>query len=158
MPLKYLISACLAGHAVRYDAKSIPLRGLQRLMQTHEVITACPEILGGLSCPRLPAEIQNGSALDVLNGHAQVKDVLGTDVSKAFIEGAYQTLKLAQQHDVDIVVLKEFSPSCGTHAIYDGSFSRTKIEGQGITATLLMQHGFQVMSEHEFLAMIEEQF
>lgn len=62
MPLKYLISACLAGHAVRYDAKSIPLfRGLQRLMQTHEVITACPEMLGGLSCPRLPAEIQNGS-------------------------------------------------------------------------------------------------
>lgn len=71
----------------------------------------------------------------MLNGHAQVKDVLGTDVSKAFIEGAYQTLKLAQQHHVDIVVLKEFSPSCGTHAIYDGSFSRTKIEGQGITAT-----------------------
>ncbi len=157
MTLKYLVSACLAGQPVRYDAKSNTQEAICQLMQTHQVITACPEMMGGLSCPRFPAEIQNGQASDVLNGTAQVKDVLGTDVSAEFIAGAYRMLELAQLHKVDVVVLKDRSPSCGSHYIYDGTFTRTKIEGYGVTTALLKQHGFQVMSEQDFLAMIQDQ-
>ena len=157
MTLKYLVSACLAGQPVRYDAKSNTQQAICQLMQTHQVITACPEMMGGLSCPRFPAEIQNGQATDVLNGTAQVKDVLGTDVSAEFIAGAQRMLELAQLHKVDVVVLKDRSPSCGSHYIYDGSFTRTKIAGYGVTTALLKQHGFQVLSEQDFLAMIQDQ-
>lgn len=157
MSLKYLVSACLAGHAVRHDATSNAQDAICQLLHTHEVITACPEMLGGLSCPRFPAEIQNGQANDVLNGTAQVKDVIGTDVSAEFIAGAQRMLALAQRHKVDVVILKENSPSCGSRYIYDGTFTRTKIDGYGVTTALLKQHGFQVLSEHDFLAMMQDQ-
>lgn len=150
----YLISACLAGHPVRYDSKSYHYEQIQRLIQQGKVITACPELLGGLSCPRLPAEIQNGNGADVLNGTAQVIDAVGQDVSQAFIQGAYRTLELAQLHHIQTVVLKENSPSCGRHWIYDGSFNAQKIKGMGVTATLLLQHGFQVISENQFLELL----
>ncbi len=157
MQLKYLVSACLAGQAVRYDATSNMQHVILQLMQTHDVVTACPEMLGGLSCPRFPAEIQNGQASDVLTGSAQVKDILGVDVSAEFIAGAQRMLALAQQHKVDVVVLKDNSPSCGTHYIYDGTFTRTKIHGHGVTAALLKQHGFQVISEQDFIDLVQDQ-
>lgn len=149
--MKYLISACLANQPVRYDGRGYQFEKILNLIKSQHIILACPETLGGLATPRAPAEIVGGSALDVLNGFAQVIDNLGKDVSQAFIQGAYATLKLAQLHQVDIVVLKENSPSCGSHFIYDGSFSGQKIAAIGVTTALLIQHGFKVISEQEFL-------
>lgn len=146
----YLISACLAGHPVRYDAKSYLYPVLQELISSGKAISACPEMLGHLPCPRHPAEIIGGSALDVLLGKAKVVDCFGTDLSSAFIDGAYKTLKIAQKHGVKTAVLKEFSPSCGRHFIYDGTFNKQKISGFGVTAVLLIQHGIDVISEQEF--------
>ena len=149
--MKYLISACLANQPVRYDGRGYQFEKIINLIKNQNIILACPEILGGLATPRAPAEIIGGSALDVLNGYAQVVDNLGQNVSQAFIQGAYATLKLAQLHQIDIVVLKENSPSCGSHFIYDGSFSGQKIAAMGITTALLKKYGFTVISEQEFL-------
>lgn len=149
--MKYLISACLVGENVRYDAKNCYTHALKQLLLAKQAVIICPEVMGGLSTPRLTAEIVGGDGIDVLNGHARVLDSAGNDQSKAFVDGAYLALKLAQQHQVTHVVLKANSPSCGTHQIYDGNFNATKIMGQGVTAALLTQHGFKVIDENQFL-------
>ncbi|MEG0488108.1 MAG: DUF523 domain-containing protein [Acinetobacter sp.] len=148
---KYLISACLVGENVRYDAKNCLKLKLKQLLDTQQAVVICPEVSGGLSTPRFPAEIINGDGVAVLQGLAKVMDQQGIDVTREFILGAEKTLKLAQQYQVTHVILKANSPSCGSQMIYDGSFSNHKIAGKGVTAALLEQHGFTVMTEDEFL-------
>lgn len=154
--MKYLISACLIGQAVRYDAKHCRVDPLHALVEQQRAVVICSELAGGLSTPRAAAEIVGGDGLAVLRGLAKVIDQQGVDVSRAFIEGAYQTLKLAQKYQVSHVILKANSPSCGSQYIYDGSFSGNKIPGQGVTAALLNRYGFQVMTEQEFLQQLSQ--
>lgn len=90
----------------------------------------------------------------MLAGRAQVIDLDGVDVTHAFIEGAYKTLTLAQQHHVSTVVLKENSPSCRSRFIYDGTFSNQKASAMGVTTALLRQHGFNVISEAAFFELL----
>ena len=141
----------MANFPVRYDGKAYNYGKIAQLIQTHQAITICPEVSGGLDTPRLAAEIIGGTAQDVLNRTAKVIDSEGNDVTTAFITGAFKALEIAQKHQVSTVVLKENSPSCGSNFIYDGSFSGTKIVGLGITAFVLKQHGFHVISEDDFL-------
>ena len=148
---KYLISACLIGENVRYDGQNCLQHKLKTLAKTGQAITICPEVCGGLPIPRPPAEIIGGDGKDVLLGYAKVIDHLGNDVSAEFILGAEKTLKLAQHHQVSHVILKANSPSCGSQQIYDGTFSGQKTQGKGVTAALLEQHGFKVMTEDDFL-------
>lgn len=155
--MKYLISACLLGQAVRYDGGHCLVAALQQLLTTGQAIAFCPEVAGGLSTPRLPAEIVAGDGDAVLVGSAKVLDSVGNDVTAAFVTGAQRCLALAQQHQVTHVILKANSPSCGSTQIYDGSFSGQKIDGQGVTAALLCQHGFQVMTEQAFLQQLIQQ-
>lgn len=152
---KYLISACLVGENVRYDGRNCLQSKLKQLIECKQVITICPEMAGGLNTPRLAAEIIGGDGADVLCGQAKVVDALGKDVSTEFILGAEKTLKLAQQHQITHIILKANSPSCGSNFIYDGTFSGTKIQGKGVTAALLEQHGFLVMTEDEFLQQLQ---
>ena len=149
--MKYLISACLLGQAVRYDGGHCMVAALQQLLATGQAVAFCPEVAGGLSIPRLPAEIVAGDGQAVLSGQAKVLDSAGADMTAAFILGAQRCLALAQQHQVTHVVLKANSPSCGSTQIYNGHFNGQKIAGQGVTAALLSQHGFNVISEQDFL-------
>ncbi len=86
-----------------------------------------------------------------------VVDINGTDVSDAFIKGAYAALDLAQRFQATHAILKANSLSCGSDLIYDGSFTGTKIQGQGVTAALLQQHGIMVLNEHAFLQQLNSQ-
>lgn len=144
-----LVSACLAGEPVRYDGKSCLNPILKRLMTQGKAQMICPELLGGFSTPRLPAEIQNGTGHDVIQGHAKVIDASGTDVTQMYIDGAKKTLAIAQQLNAQCLVLKENSPSCGHQFIYDGQFRQQKRVGVGVTTALLQQHKFEVISENE---------
>lgn len=148
---KYLISACLVGENVRYDAKNCLQLKLKHLVDTQQAVVICPEVAGGLSTPRYPAEIIDGDGVAVLQGLAKVIDSQGIDVTREFILGANKTLELAQHFQVTHIILKANSPSCGSQMIYDGSFSNQKIAGKGVTVALLEQHGFTVMTEDEFL-------
>ncbi len=103
------------------------------------LLALCPEVAGGLSVPRPAAEIQGSF----------VKTQAGADVSVEFERGAKQALNLCLQHDIRFALLKQGSPSCGNSLVNDGSFSKIKIHGQGITAKLLSEHGVQVFNEHE---------
>ncbi len=131
--MKILISACLMGENCKYNGGNNYSPMLADLVKNHEVITVCPEVLGGLSTPRDPAEI-------VADGRVQTKT--GENVSEQFQLGARKTLETALQEKPDICILQSRSPSCGVNQRYDGSFSGTLISAPGITAQLLQEHGF----------------
>jgi len=148
---KILISACLAGDLVRYDGRRRPFKD-DLLNQWHKkglLVKVCPEVSGGLPVPRPEAQIVNGSAVDVFSGKAKVLDIQGHDITSFFVRGAEDALSIARRFGIDMAILKEKSPSCGVHHVYDGRFASHLIPGVGITAELLQQNGIKVFSENE---------
>ena len=144
--MKILISACLLGASCRYDGRSVPLDGelLVMLAKSHTLIPVCPEIYGGLPTPRPPAEIT----------HDCVINAEGHDVTEAYRRGAEEALRMAKLFGCEAAILKEKSPSCGVGRIYDGSFSRTLTDSDGITARLLLDAGIKVYGESEIEKLI----
>nr|WP_263328591.1 DUF523 domain-containing protein [Neobacillus sp. Marseille-Q6967] len=145
-----LVSACLAGLEVRYNGTHCLHDKINQLIKEGDAITVCPELLGGLSTPREPAEIVGGTGEDVLDGKASVIDKAGNNVTESFIIGSYETLKKALELKAKLIVLKENSPSCGSSMIYSGDFNGKKVAGNGVTAALLRRNGIRVVSEEEF--------
>ncbi|MHD0398705.1 2-thiouracil desulfurase family protein [Staphylococcus simulans] len=141
------VSACLIGDSVRYDGSHKLNDELRQLVQEDKAIALCPEVLGGLSAPRPPAEIVGGDGFDVWEGHAKVIATTGEDVTEAFKQGALETLALLEVHQCTAVILKSKSPSCGTFEIYDGTFSGELKSGMGVCAALLMRHGIVIVNE-----------
>ncbi|MDQ0192441.1 DUF523 domain-containing protein [Paenibacillus wynnii] len=150
-----LVSSCLAGLEVRYNGTHSLNHRIQELVREGKAMMVCPELLGGLSTPREPAEISGGDGEDVLNGTARVRVESGRDVTDSFIKGAYETLRIAKEMEASIVVLKQNSPSCGSTHIYNGEFSSTKIPGYGVTAALLIRNGIKVLSENDLSEVLE---
>ena len=143
----YLISACLLGEACRYDGKSKPIPpAIAALAAEHTLIPVCPEVLGGLPTPRPPAERQG----------ERIVTCEGGDVTDAYRRGAEEVLCLCRLHGAAGVILKNMSPSCGTRGIYDGSFTRTRTEGLGVTAALLLAEGIAILDEDGCAARTEE--
>jgi uncharacterized protein YbbK (DUF523 family) len=148
---KILVSACLVGEHVRYNGVAMEFDNqiLKYWRRNGLVVTICPEVAGGLSVPRPSSEISGGDGSQVLNGLKKIINVNGQDVTKYFIKGAQKALLLARFHKIKLAILKEGSPSCGSSYIYDGSFSKIKKSGKGVTAALLEQNDFRVFSERE---------
>jgi uncharacterized protein YbbK (DUF523 family) len=144
-----VVSACLMGCQCRYDKGTNEVEAVAQMVKNGEAVPVCPEQLGGLPTPRNPAEIVGGDGFDVLDGKAKVIDNQGRDVTRQFLDGALQTLRIAQTAGAREAVLKERSPSCGSRMIYDGTFSRTTKQGVGVTAALLMRNGIRVISEEQ---------
>ena len=136
--MKILVSACLLGEPCRYDGQSKPCEAVLRLGERHTLIPICPEVMGGLSTPRSPAEIQPDG---------RVVNRLGVDVTKQYRAGAEEALRMAK--DCALAILKEKSPSCGKGRVYDGSFTGTLCDGNGICASLLLANGIDVLGETE---------
>jgi uncharacterized protein YbbK (DUF523 family) len=147
-----LISACLLGEKCRYDGTAKDIPHLRELLESYRLVPFCPETLGGLSIPRLPAEIQGGDGEQVLNGAAQVTNQNGQDLTVYFLQGAHMTLEMAERHQPVLVVAKAKSPSCGVGQIYNGSFSGKLKVGDGVTVALLRKAGFTVCSETDLMA------
>lgn len=145
-----LVSACLAGFKVRYDGRHCLDPEIRTLIEEEQAVSICPEVMGGLSTPRPPAEIMNGSGEDVLSGHIRIVTTDGQDVTDIYIKGAVKALDQAKTLGVTVAVLKENSPSCGTSMIYDGTFNGKKAAGEGVTAALFKRHGIRVLSEAAF--------
>lgn len=151
-----LVSACLLGQPVRYDAasKGLPEHWQARLAARYTLLPFCPECAGGLPTPRPPAEIRGGSGIQVLSGLAQVRTEAGDDVSTAFVSGAQQALQQARQHGCRLALLKANSPSCGNRQVYSGRFDGQLQAGAGVTAALLQQHDITVYSEQQLDALL----
>lgn len=137
-----LVSACLLGINCKYNGKNNQNEKVLKLGDKHMLIPVCPEQLGGLTTPREPSE-RCGD---------RVINKLGADVTENYIRGAEEALKIAKLFGCKKAVLKEKSPSCGMGKIYDGAFSGTLVEGDGVTVRLLCENGIEVIGENsEFL-------
>lgn len=133
--MKILVSACLLGKNCKYNGGNNLNQSVLDFIEGHEVIGVCPEQLGGLSTPRLPAEIVEGV----------VTNKEGISVDNEFRNGAQAALAIALENKADLAILQSRSPSCGVKEIYDGSFSGKKIKGQGVFAKLLAKHDIKVL-------------
>lgn len=146
---RILVSACLLGRPVRYDARgrrcAEPL--FERWRAEGRLVPLCPEVGGGLPVPRPAAEISGGSGADVLDGRARVLTRDGDDVTACFLEGARLALEQASSCGARLAILKEGSPSCGSGRVHDGTFAGRTVAGEGVTAALLERHGIAVFAE-----------
>ena len=152
--MKILISSCLLGENVRYDGdnSSIALGSsftfsqkelFMDLLCENEIYSFCPEVSGGLSIPRVPAEIVSNQKPFI------VKNAEGVDVTVNFLIGAKNSLDLCIENNIKVALLKSNSPSCGNNQIYDGSFKGVFIKGQGLTAKLLSENGIKIFNENQ---------
>lgn len=134
-----LVSACLLGEKCKYSGESNYSREVVEFLKRTgaDIVPVCPEVLGGLPTPRIPAEIRNGRVV--------TED--GRDVTEEYEKGAGKTRSLAKEKDCRRAVLKERSPSCGCGLIYDGTFTKTLVPGDGMTVRVLKEDGICVYGE-----------
>ena len=147
-----IVSACLLGENCKYSGGNNKSENVIKYLEDKEYILVCPEQLGGLSTPRNPSEIityGNKDGNDVLSGCTKVLSNKGIDVTKNFIQGAEETLKIAKEHNAKTAILKAVSPSCGYKKIYDGSFLGNKIQGMGVTAAILNKENIALLDEDD---------
>lgn len=136
---KIIVSACLLGVPCRYDGRSKPVCEVIDLKSKYELIPVCAEVLGGLPTPRIGAEIVGNKVLR--------SD--GVDVTYEYHKGADAVLKIAKENGCTKAILKSKSPSCGKGEIYDGTYTRTLIIGNGILTDLLLKNNIEVYTETE---------
>ena len=137
--MKIMVSACLAGENCKYNGGNNRNEKVLQLMSEHEVITVCPEQMGGLPTPRVPSEVKNGIVT--------ARD--GRNVDREFRTGAAKCLEIALREQPDLIVLQSRSPSCGVKQRYDGSFTGKLVDAPGVTAELLMENGFRCVDVEE---------
>ncbi len=131
--MRIAVSACLLGHNCKYSGGNNRSQKVLDYIEGHEVIPVCPEVFGGMSVPRVPVELKGDKAIN--------RD--GEDVTAFFRRGVEQEMKKMQ--DIDLAILQPRSPSCGCKEIYDGTFSKTLIEGKGMFAQALAAAGIPMM-------------
>ena len=144
--MNILVSACLLGVECRYDGRGVLVSQAEELLSRHHLIPVCPEIMGGLATPRTPAE-RMGSGVVTRDGE---------DVTAAYEKGAGEVLKLAQLYGCQAAILKERSPSCGSGQVYDGTFTGTLTQGDGVCAACLKEHGIRVYGESQVGRLLED--
>ena len=145
-----LISACLLGIKCAWDGQDIYKSDKAiELSNSEMLMPVCPEQLGRLRTPRAPQEVQGGTGEDVLDGKCKVLNIDGKDVTQGFIAGAEETLKIVKLFHIEGFIGKSRSPSCGCGQIYDGTFSRKLIDGDGVTTALLKRNGIRVITEED---------
>lgn len=135
--MKILVSACLLGERCKYNGGDNKNEDVIKLAEKYTLVPVCPETFAGLPIPREPAEIRGG----------RVYNKSGEDITDAFADGAEKTLYIAEESGCRAAVLKERSPSCGFGKIYDGSFSGTLTDGNGVAADVLYKNGIVVFGE-----------
>ena len=135
--MRIAVSACLLGEACRYDGNAKACERVIALAAGHEVLPICPEVAGGLLIPRVPVELKDGRAIN-RNGE---------DVTEFFRRGVEK--EMVKMQDIDLVILQPRSPSCGCKQIYDGTFSKTLIDGKGMFAQALEKAGIPMLDGND---------
>ena len=145
--MRILVSACLLGENCKYNGGNNLVQGLQDALLCHgmEIVPFCAECAGGLLTPRVPAERQGD----------RVVNKIGEDVTEPFYKGAELALEACKGNGCTAAILKKNSPSCGSGTIYDGTFSGTLTEGNGVTAQLLIDHGISVYNEDNYTELLK---
>ena len=133
--MKIAVSACLLGHDCKYNGGNNRSQKVLNYIEGHEVIPICPEVAGGLPTPRIPVELKGDRAIN--------RD--GEDVTDFFRRGVQKTMEKLEGQYIDLAILQPRSPSCGCKQIYDGTFTKTLIDGKGMFAQALADAGIPMM-------------
>lgn len=135
MEEKILVSSCLLGVPCRWHGKKLYLSSyVKRFLRENpqvKLIPVCPEMLGGLPCPRPPIKRKNGRAFFTCDDKRYRKQVTLEEVTGNLILGSRKTLDIARANNVKQAILCNWSPSC----------DRT-----GFTGKLLTQKGVKVVN------------
>ncbi len=145
MKEKLLISSCLLGNNVKYNGKNNYVEGIYKLKDLYDLVIVCPEVMGGLSIPRIPSEIIND---EVIN-----KEKI--NVNKEFNKGKDIVLDLVKKYDIKKALLKDGSPSCGSTYIYDGTFTKKRIKSLGITSRCLKELNIKIYTENNWMELLK---
>lgn len=137
---KYIVSACLVGMNTKYNGGNNKNERIIEFLKDKEYITICPEVSGGLSTPRAPSEIVKDRVIN--------KE--GIDVTNEFNLGTNKEIERVKEFGATIAILKSKSPSCGLNYIYDGSFTSSLIEGDGVFVKELKKLGIKILTELDF--------
>lgn len=146
MKEKIAVSACLLGKNTKYNGQNNDNLWVKKYLQNKEYILICPEVAGGLPVPRLPSERYQDL---VINQKKQ-------DVTSYFKKGAIKTLNELLQQNIHVLILKSNSPSCGYQTIYDGSFSKRIIKGNGVFVELALDYHFKIYTEKDIEKMMKK--
>ncbi|AEG60949.1 DUF523 domain-containing protein [Desulforamulus ruminis] len=155
-----LVSACLAGVKCKYHGGDNRVEEIAGLVERGKAIALCPEELGGMGTPREPVDIETEDGFAVLAGTSRCLSEDGQDVTDLFVRGAQKVLEMALEAGIQLAILKERSPSCGSSKIYNRTLEdhaadrRTLVPGMGVTAALLTQHSIKVISEEKLTRQI----
>ena len=133
--MKIAVSACLLGHNCKYSGGNNRSQKVLDYIEGHEVIPVCPEVTGGMPTPRVPVELKDSKAIN--------RD--GEDVTEFFQRGVEKTMEKLDGQNNDLAILQPRSPSCGCKQIYDGTFTKTLINGKGMFAQALAEAGIPMM-------------
>lgn len=139
-----LVSACLVGINSKYNGGNNYNELIYELVRSGKAIPMCAEQLGGLTTPRLPAEIK------YINGKRFVINKDGVDVTKEYEKGAKEILEFVKKMGITKAILQSKSPSCGVGKIYDGIFKGKLIDGNGVLASLLIENGIEVIDIKDY--------
>ena len=133
--MKTVVSACLLGENCKYNGGNNFNERVVRFLEGKEVIRVCPEVLAGLGTPRTPIEIVNGRVVS--------RD--GSNVDDAIRRAVDTILSSLDGEDIECVILKSRSPTCGVKEVYDGTFSGVLRDGMGTLAEALSNAGYRVI-------------
>ena len=137
--MKVAVSACLVGKNTKYNGKNNYNEAVMKYLQNKEYVTICPEVIGGLPTPRVPSERKDNKVINKI----------GEDVTINFFDGAQKEIEKLLKENINIIIVKEKSPSCGYKQIYDGTFTNTLTEGNGVFVDLALQNGFIIYTEKD---------
>lgn len=137
--MKIAVSACLVGKNTKYDGTNNYNKAVMEYLKDKEYILICPEVTGGLPTPRVPSERVNDKVINKEN----------IDVTHNFVIGASKTIEELKKQNIELVIVKSKSPSCGYKQIYDGTFTGTIIEGNGVFTELAAKNGIQILTEKD---------
>ena len=142
MKIEFVVSACLAGCECRYDGKDNLCPKVKQLVEEGRAVTVCPEVMGGMTTPRIPSERKDDKVINSI----------GEDNTAYFVKGVEKSIEIVKEHNIKKAILKAKSPSCGNKYIYDGTFSKTLVEGKGMLAEKLTELGLEIYDEGDDLS------
>ena len=137
--MKIVVSACLLGENCKYNGGNNYSATVAKFVEGREVIPVCPECLAGLGVPRAPIEIVDG----------QVRRRDGTSVDGQLRDAVAQILDQLKDQEIECVILKSRSPTCGVKQVYDGTFSGKLVDGMGVLAAALQENGYKVVDSED---------
>ena len=144
MKEKVIVSACLIGKNCKYNGLNNENQKIINFLLDKEIVPVCPEVMGGLSVPRLKSEID-------FNDKNKVINEVGNDVTFYFEKGAQKAMEIVLKSGASLAIVKEKSPSCGKNKIYNGKFNGELIDGSGVFTRLLKEKGIKVLTEEDFV-------